>query len=98
MSDTNTKTAEVKKKSNPIVLILIVAVLGGGGFGAWKFLWHPATSAEAKENGKENSKSSDDGADRKKSKKKQVKSVVHLESFVDFLRSAPSSEDLLFSF
>ncbi len=82
MSDTNTKTAEVKKKSNPIVLILIVAVLGGGGFGAWKFLWHPATSAEAKENGKENSKSSDDGADRKKSKKKQVKSVVHLESFV----------------
>src|ERR1700745_2511004 len=69
MSDTHTKPAEVKKKSNPIVLIALVAVLvGGGGFAAWKFLWHPAATAEAKADAK-------DDAPRKKSKKKQVKSV-----------------------
>ena len=76
MSEQTTTPAETpKKKSNTLVLALVaVIVLGGAGFGAWRFL--PKKGAAAAEEPEE-------ATPQKHSKKKHaVKSVMHLESFV----------------
>jgi flagellar basal body-associated protein FliL len=87
MSET-VKTAETPKsisnnknsKKTIIVAVAAVAVIGAG-FGAWRFI--PRTQAPA-EKGSTASKDIDgDEKPRHKSKKRpQVKSVMHLESFV----------------
>jgi flagellar FliL protein len=80
MPENTAKPAETpKKKSNNLVLIgIAVVVLAAAGFGAWRFLPRLPPAVEAK-----GGKAEEDEPARKKSKKRpQVKSVMHLESFV----------------
>ena len=84
MPENTAKPAETpktpQKKSSSKMLIFIAAaavILTGAGFGAWRFLPRAFGRAQAKD-GK-----AEDEASRQKSKKPpQVKSVMHLESFV----------------
>ena len=80
MSENTAKPVETpKKKSNNLVLIgVAVVVLAGAGFAAWRFLPRLPAAVEAK-----GGKAEEEETPRKKSKKRpQVKSVMHLESFV----------------
>jgi flagellar FliL protein len=63
------ETPKVKKKSKTLLLALVaVIVLGGAGFGAWRFLPKKGAAAPT--------------AEEHSQKKPTVKSVMHLESFV----------------
>jgi flagellar protein FliL len=69
MSEKTTTPAETPKKKSKTLLLALVAVviLGGAGFGAWRFLPKNGTATAAAEPAK---------------KKHSVKAVMHLESFV----------------
>jgi flagellar FliL protein len=80
MSENTVKPAETPKKnaSNLVLIAVAVVVLAGGGFAAWRFLPRLPAAVEAK-----GGKAEEDETPRKKSKKRpQVKSVMHLDSFV----------------
>jgi flagellar FliL protein len=74
MSENIAKPVETPKKKSNKSLILIAAVaviLAAAGLGAWRFVPRIHTKAEGKDSNAEKSK-----------KRPQVKSVMHLESFV----------------